>query len=184
MKVSFFSLCLIHLWIGFVSCAVYHIIPSPNHHCPVESCLTLSEFAANTNLYLDNNTSLIFLLGNHTISSKLYVIGIVNFSMISDQSRAGITCETDSMAGFTFNSVNYVNVSNLKFYRCCCDSYDLCDDFNLIILNASTLVLVKCTFEDNVGSKISMINAAHSNITLVQSMFKNNSLSDESIYFY
>ena len=155
MIFSSFSLFLVHLWIGFVSCAMYHIVPSPSHHCPVESCLTLSSFAANASLYLDNNTSLIFQPGNHIMRSTLNVTGVVEFFMISDQSRAGITCENDSKAEFIFKGVNHVNVNNLKFYECHCDSYDdydyLCDDINMITSTASSLVLVKCTFEDNVG---------------------------------
>ena len=177
MIYSSFCLLLTHLWIGFISCAVYHIVPSPNHHCPVESCLTLSSFAANTSLYIDSNTLLIFQPGNHVIRSQLNVTGVVNFSMISDQSRAGITCENDSKSEFVFNGVNHVYVSNLKFYECYCDSYDVfidpyaCYGINLITLTASSLVLVKCTFEDNVGTDA--IEAAYSNITIVQSTFNN-----------
>ena len=169
------SLCWAQLWIGLVSCAVYHIIPSPDHHCPVEPCLTLSSFAANASLYLDNNTSLIFQPGNHVISSKLNVTGVVNFSMISDQSRAGITCENNSNVEFIFNAANHVHLSNLKFYECHCDVYSFyyaCYGVNLITLTASSLVLVKCIFEDNVGT--SLINAVYSNITIAQSTFKDN----------
>ena len=148
MTYSPFSLFLVHLWIAFVSCAVYHIVPSPDHHCPVESCLTLSSFAANASFYLDDNTSLIFQLGNHVKRSQLNVTGVANFSMISDQSRVGITCENDSKAGFIFNGVNHVHVSNLKFYECYCDiDYSFDHGNELIILVASSLVLVKCTFE-------------------------------------
>ena len=174
----FFGLFWAQLWIGFVSCAVYHIVPSPDHHCPVESCLTLSSFAANASHYLDNNTSLIFQPGNHIIRSKLNVTDVVNFSMISDQSRADITCENDSKAEFIFNGVNHVHVNNLKFYECHCDNYDDYDylsyDINMITLTASSLVLVKCTFEDNVG--LAMINAENSNITIEHSIVKNNQI--------
>ena len=80
MIYSSFSLFLTHLWIGFVSCAVYHILPSPDDHCPVEPCLTLSSFAANASLYLDNNTSLILQSGNHTVHSQLKIASV--FSQI------------------------------------------------------------------------------------------------------
>ena len=113
MIYSSFSLFLIHLWIGSISCAVYHIVQSLDHHCPVEPCLTLSSFVATASLYLDNNTSLIFQPGNHIIRSKFNVTGVVNFSMISDQSTAGITCENDSKAGFIFNGVNPVSYTHL-----------------------------------------------------------------------
>ena len=171
MIYSSFSLFLSQLlWIGFVSCAVYHIAPSPSHHCPVEQCLTLSSFAANASLYLDNNTSLIFQPGNHIIRSKLNVTGVVNFSMtsVASQSRVGITCENDSKSKFIFNAVDDVHVSNLKFFECHCNIN--CN--KLITLTASSLVLTKCVFEDIVGTGV--INATNSNITIAQSIFKDN----------
>ena len=152
------------LWIRFVVCDVYHIIPSPDHHCPVELCLTLSLFAVNASLYLDNNTSLIFQPGNHTIRLKLNVSGVITFSMISNQSRAGIVCENDSESGFTFNTVNHVHISNLQFLEC---YYNDLDHHELIIVTASSLVVVKCIFENNVGT--GFITAINSNITIVQS---------------
>ena len=161
---------------------MYHIIPSPDHHCPVESCLTLSSFAANASFYLDDNTSLIFQPGNHVKRSQLNVTGVANFSMISDQLRAGIACEkfNDSKAGFIFNGVNHVHVSNLKFYECYCDiDYSFDHGNELIILTASSLVLLKCTFEDNVGT--GLINAANSNITIAQSTVRDNIRSNYGI---
>ena len=181
-----FNLLLIHLWIGSISCAVYHIVPSPDHHCPVEPCFTLSSFAANVSLYLESDsTLLIFLPGNHIIRSKFNVRGVSNFSMISyhsNLSRACIICEKNSKSGFIFNAVSHVHISNLKFFECYCGInryyFDLCCDAKLITLNASSLVLVKCIFEDNVGP--GLINAAHSNITIAHSTFKDNAISSHS----
>ena len=161
---SFISLFLIHLWIGSISCSVYHIVPSPSHDCPVESCLTLSSFTTNVSQYLESNTSLLFQPGNHVIHSKFNITGVVNFSMISsDPFRAGITCENDSEPRFIFHTVQHVHVKNLRFFECI--------DSKLFTVTASSLVLVKCTFENNVGT--GMINAANSNISMAQSTFSN-----------
>ena len=172
-----FCLFMIHLWILPVNCVVYHIVPSPDHHCPVESCLTLSSFAANASLYLDNNTSLIFQPGNHTMHSQLNVTGIVNFSMISDQSSAlGITCENSSKpTGFIFFSVYRIYVSNFKFHRCYRSSFYISNANIFITLTASNLALVKCIFED---IKMYVIKATRSNITIVKNTIKE---SDRSI---
>ena len=107
---SSFSLFLIHLWAGFVNCAVYHIVSSPDHHCPIESCLTISSFAANVSLYLDNNTSLIFQPGNHTVHSELNVTNVAEFSMTSysaKESSAGITCGSSLLSIFIFEAVEH-----------------------------------------------------------------------------
>ena len=93
--------------------------------------------------------------------------------MISNQSRAGIVCENDSEPGFTFNAVNHVHISNLKFFECYYDIYYTSDDGNkLITLIASSLELVKCIFENNVGT--GFITAINSNITIVQSTIEGN----------
>ena len=119
MICSSFCLFLIHLWTGFVCCAVYHIIPSPDHHCPVESCLTLSSFAANVSHYLDSNISLIFQPGNHTVHSELNVTNVSGFSMTSysaKQSIADITCGSLLLSIFIFEAVDHVYISNLKIF--------------------------------------------------------------------
>ena len=117
---SRFGLFLIHLWIGSISCAVYHIVPSPSHDCPVESCLTLSLFAANVSLYLDNNTSLIFQPGNYIVHSQVNITNVVEFSMTSystTQPSADITFDlslsSDSISKlFIFEAVEHVYISN------------------------------------------------------------------------
>ena len=166
---------LTQLWIGLVSCAVYHIVPSSDYHCPAEPCLTLSSFAANASLYLDNNTSLIFQPGSHILHSKLNVSRVNDFSMtsVSDHSRADITCvENSTNPGFTFYAVKHIYVRNLKFFECYHD-YDVDDlDYGIMFtVTTSSLVLVKCMFEDSVG--IGLIHAGNSNVTIVQSTFKN-----------
>ena len=178
----FFRLFLIHLWIGFVSCAVYHIVPSLNHHCPVESCLTLSSFADNTSLYLDSNTSLIFQMGNHTVHSKLTVTKVINFSMTSYSTKwssTGIICNSYSWSEFTFEAVDHVYVSDLNFFGCERKIFRsrfaiVPSDITLITVTVSNLVLLRCTFEYNEGT--SMISAEHSNITIAQNTFRNNSV--------
>ena len=167
MIYSSFSLFLIHLWIGFVSCAVYSIVPSPSHHYPVESCLTLSSFADNTNLYLDFNTSLIVQPGNHTMHSRpIYVRNVINFSMTSYSSKrssAGIICESSSWTDFIFKAINHVYVSNLNFFGCKhinLANLGLTPYSTLIEVSVSNLILQECTFEDNEGIRV--ISATHS----------------------
>ena len=100
-----------------------------------------------------------------------FLYGVCSYS----QSRVGITCKNNTKPGLIFTAVNHVHLSNLKFFECyrdiCYNSPDH-KDIKLITLAASSLVLVKCIFEDNVGT--GLINATHSNITIVQSTFKDN----------
>ena len=181
---SFVSLFLIHFWIDSISCAVYHIVPSPSHDCPVDSCLTLSSFAANVSLYLDNNTSLIFHPGNHTVQSILSIINVAEFSMTSysaNQSSLHIIRETSlqSLNFFTFEAVDHICIINLKFYGCEQKIFEIeffKQDSVLIETIASSLILMGCIFENNEGS-ITVISAEYSNITVAQTTFSNNTVS-------
>ena len=159
---------------------MYHIVPSPSHDCPVESCLTFSSFAANVNLYLDSNTSLIFQPGNHTVQSTLNITNITEFSMTSysaNKSSLHIICETSlqSLIIFTFEAVDHIYIINLKFYGCEQKIF-IEQDSVLIETIASSLILLGCIFENNEGS-ITVISAEYSNITVAQTTFSNNTVS-------
>lgn len=116
-----YSLFLVPVWIGFVSCAEYHIIQSPNH-CPVDACLTLSSFVVDANLYVDSNTSLIFHPGNHMMDSELNVTNVENFSMISYSTSAGIICDHSSLttwfdhADFIFKAIDHVYFKQFELF--------------------------------------------------------------------
>ena len=185
------SLFLIHLWIRSISCAVYHIVPSPDHHCPVESCLTLTSFAKNQyqNQYVDSNILLIFQMGNHTIYSKfsVQVTNVANFSMIpysANQLNTGIICERSSTSDFIFSAVDHIYISNLKFFGCRRRIFGFNSDNTLITVMESNLILLECTFMDN--ERTNMITAQHSNITILQSTIKNNqhTLNSQGILFF
>ena len=160
---------------------MYHIVPSPDHHCPIESCLTLSSFATNVSQYIESNTLLLFQPGNHVMRSKINITGIVNFSMISiSPLRAGLTCENNSepRVMFIFNTVQHVHVRNLRLFEC---KYVFGDKI-LFTLMASSLELVNCIFENNI--RTSMINARNCNITIAQCTFKDNVLSFKMINWF
>ena len=160
---------------------MYHIVPSPSHDCPVESCLTLSSFAANVSLYLDNNTLLMFQPGNHTVQSQLNITNIAEFSMMSystsNQSSLHIMCKESIISFFIFEAVDHIYITNLKFF-----GYDntvfeispIIDKGLLIEATVSNLILLGCIFENNHGGSITMVSAKYSNITVAQTTFSNN----------
>ena len=61
-----------------------HITPSSSIKCPIEPCLTLSQFAQNSSDLLTSNTTLIFLVGNHTLDIELYISHVSIFSMLTN----------------------------------------------------------------------------------------------------
>ena len=159
---------------------MYHIVPSPDHDCPVQSCLTLSSFAANVSQYLESNTSLIFQPGNHTVHSELNITNVAEFSMMShstNQSNLHIICEESSISFFIFEAVDHIYITDLKFFGCK-NTVVVIPLFHSTLIKtiASSLIFLGCTFENNEGS-ITVISAKYSNITVAQTIFSNNTVS-------
>ena len=158
---------------------MYHIVPSPSYNCPVESCLTLSSFATNISLYLDNNTLLMFQPGNHTVQSNLSITHVAEFSMLShstNQSSLHIMCKESMFSFFIFEAVDHIYITNLKFFGCDSTLFEISPIKRIIYIEAtvSNLILLGCLFENNHGGSITMISAKYSNITVVQTTFSNN----------
>ena len=78
---------------------VHYITPSLDGQCPPNSsCLTLSQFSANSS-YIETDTSLLFLPGNHTLDRELILAQVNNFSMTKygvANETVFVECSTDS----------------------------------------------------------------------------------------
>ena len=164
------------LLLGNVSSELYHITPS-NVTCPSTSdsesvpCLTLSQFLNNSNIHISFSTSLIFLLGNHTLEAELAVDNINAFSMLSNSvSSLGtvrIICGYNGT--FTFENITSVHISGLTFYGCTGNALTSVDHFFLedsnfighdsnkgtaLELFKTTARLVRNSFRFNIASKL------------------------------
>ena len=85
VKALVFTLTWVALWcLVDTNATLLHIIPSSSNPCPVELCLTLSQFAANTSHYLDSNTTLILQPGNHDLKTELVVANVTEFLIVSN----------------------------------------------------------------------------------------------------
>ena len=100
----------------------YYITPSLNVSCPQDPCLTLSQFAADSNSYLGNETniSLSFLPGNHSLDRELSLSQADNFSMAKDTRGSGtVFVECDSQSGrFNISETTFATVQCLHFIGC------------------------------------------------------------------
>ena len=100
----------------------YYITPSLNVSCPQDPCLTLSQFAADSNSYLGNetNVSLSFLPGNHSLDRELSLSRGDNFSMAKDiESNGTVFVECGSQSGrFNIGETTFATVRGLHFIGC------------------------------------------------------------------
>ena len=110
---SFIALCSLNQ----TATEVYHVTTNSSDHCPVLSCLTLTEFATNLSNYLHPNTTLVFLSGMHYLSNvNLTLSNVENFMMKSENSTAQIKCTSDSH--IYFSQSQCVHITNLDFIGC------------------------------------------------------------------
>ena len=84
---------------------------------------------------------------------------------------------------FTFEAVDHVYITNLKFSGWLHKSHYALPSFvfNVYILvraNTSNLMLLECILENNKGMRL--ISATHSNITIAQSTIRDNYIGGES----
>ena len=96
----------------------YLIASSPDQCDSLETpCVTLSSFAANTSNYLQFNTKLVLLPGNHTLYSKLTIKHIHQLELRSSTSRANIVC-INHTGGFEYTNITRILISDIKFLGC------------------------------------------------------------------
>ena len=100
----------------------YYIVPSLNVSCPQEPCLTLSQFATNISRYCgnNNNVSLFFQPGNHSLAFELSLATANIFSMVAnvrDDEAAFVRCINRS-GRFRIRDSIFVLIKGLHFIGC------------------------------------------------------------------
>lgn len=150
-------------------CDVYHIQASSNQTCPTKPCLTLSQFSTYKLIRYVTNVTLVFLPGNHSLQSKLYIENLMMFSMVafsghfsSCKSEVAILC--GSQGRFEIVGVNTVQVNCLKFNGC---SKNKVKTVNQFTLEDSSFV----GSQENIGTAIEV---DESSANFVRSSFSYN----------
>ena len=111
----------------------YWVRPNTNVDCPLgvptESCVTLSDIAANNSCYFVSNTQINFLSGIHFITSDTGVwIGIDwpvptgmeqihNLSLVGEQTGDVVIHCRGTQVGFSFLKVENLTISRLSITR-------------------------------------------------------------------
>ena len=93
-------------------------------------CVTLSSFAANTSNYLQLNTKLVLLPGNHSLYSKLTIKHIHQLELHSSTSHANIVC-INQTGRFEFTNISRILISDIKFLGCRGNRVESVTDFTL-----------------------------------------------------
>ena len=158
---------------------VHYITPSLDGPCPQNSsCLTLSQFAANSS-YIETDTSLLFLPGNHTLDRELLLAQVNNFSMTKDgvgsetifvecsnhSGRFHISKTTSvSIHGLHFIGCGSNNVSQVTWLTITSSTFQGVQEGNtvLVVNEVSVATIDKCSFLSNsLQINVSTINSVN-----------------------
>ena len=116
LRALLWYMCIIYS----VKCLTYYIKPSEDVPCPVSTtnCVTTAMFL---NFRIVEDTSLIFLHGNHSLDNNISISGSQYFSiasenLIHDHNRATIKCHES--VRIMFSSVSLVRISQIDLIDC------------------------------------------------------------------
>ena len=177
------------------SSVIYHISPTLES-CSVnrEPCVTLSQFAANSSQYLQSNTTLVLLEGNHILNTQLAVKGIVAFS-IHSQIGLNVTCKNESIYMIYLCNISNVQLHSMTFRGCrievkAVDNVIIdnnyftefnapFDGFRALHLTQTNANILNTIFSDisitsNTTSDNGILKASHSNVAIQRTLLKHN----------
>ena len=144
--------------------AMVYIKSSQNADCPAGPCYTLSQFAADQS-QLQMNTTLLFLSGNHSLDSDIFIADIDHFYMLiypsTSLSLSIIQCLQNS--SISLSNIATVLIHQMEFYGCGDNS----------ISSVEKLTVQNCSF---IGSESSgtALNIIHSNADFINCSFLSN----------
>ena len=108
-----------------------------------DSYLTLSELAENVSSY-HTETNLVLQQGNHILQLEIAFRNITRVSIVGLGPPSGVHIKCDRQGRLSFDSVDYVEVSNLTFDKCRSHQVRLVSQF----------MLKDCTFQKHVETVI------------------------------
>ena len=161
-------LVILLVYVEFTYTKVHYITPLPDGPCPQKSaCITLSQFAANSN-HNETDISLLFLPGNHTLDGELFLSQVNHLSMTKDGlDNETVFVECSSYSGrFHISETTSFSIMDLNFIGCGCNN----------VSHVKRLTITRSTFqgvqEENTVLMLNDVSVA----TIVETAFLSNSL--------
>lgn len=97
------------------------IVINPNdlyNNGSCHNCLTLHQFASNTNNYVRNNTNLIFQSGNFTLGLNLTISNVEYFAMYHSSNPGDTLLVCNQNVNLQFKLIQNLQIRNLRIKGC------------------------------------------------------------------
>ena len=149
----------------------YHIVALPKETChSMQPCITFSEFAQR-NSTPAKNTTLMFLPGEHTLSTNISVADTNSYSLLGVLQNATSRIKCKKNVGFMFSNILYIRIHHLVFTSCGIHRIVGIDDviydppraitqmFGLFMDSILQIDITNSTFENNTGTALGVNNS-------------------------
>ena len=115
------QLLLIVTFLTATSGMDYYVQPDGQQQCLYKPCHTLAYYTRNVTRYFTSGAEFLFLSGTHNLNVSVPVLNVMNLTLTGAQGSGSaynhkIQCQ--GLAGFYFNNVTGLSISNLSFLHC------------------------------------------------------------------
>ena len=100
---------------------IYYVKSSTMTQCPGEPCRTLAEYAQQQEHYFTDNTTMVFLQGDHALQADISIMNVTDFMFLGDsttlpQITSRIVCTEP--ASVIFDKVSNLQIKCVSFISC------------------------------------------------------------------
>ena len=155
--------------------STYYVTLTPDTPCPGEPCHTLSEYVAGQ--YLHQNSTLIFLPGDHTLKRTMSVTNFKTKSLTLHGSSSSLPEITSRIvciwpAGFVFRDITKLHITALAFISCG-HKYSAAVDIAFI----QRVTISNCIFQNNtsISGRGGAVYVYESTLNATENIFQDNS---------
>lgn len=162
----------------FVSAEVICVTPSENESISQNTdCVTLSQVIASNKSFLEENTALIFLHGNHSLDSNFILQNKSTLVMHSRSNSTRVTCK--QLGKVSLHQIESGSISNLEFVSCPLDLHNVSINIKRcsLSLNVNSMirpVLYSLSLRKYFRLYTGALYITKSNVTISSSIFEKN----------
>ena len=150
--------------------STYYVKPTPDTLCPLEPCLTLSEYAQGAGPLFTSNITMVFLPGDHQLYNDMGITNITTFTMVGDVTTlpditSNIVCT--GPAAFIFQNISYLKIHALEL--------GYCGSANLAAVQLSAILQFELSNSAFYNSRNTSLEATGSDLTITETRFHGSS---------
>ena len=149
---------------------IYYVKSSTMTQCPGEPCRTLAEYAQQQEQYFTDNTTMVFLQGDHALQADIGIMIVTNFMFLGDsttlpQITSRIVCTKP--ASVIFDKVSNLQIKFVSFLSCGKDIR--------VTIPQDAVPLLQLVYGRNPGNLSASIVVRKTNVTFSYTNFVNSS---------